>query len=204
MTPVETFLPAVRVIDEDAPETMVISSIVSGARQFATRSRVLTRTIKIDAQECVRDYPLDCIDEPEIDVVGITHVCLCGVTYYSSSAQSCSVQCGNGRFVQFSPSEKTLTFSFDPRVDAPDAISVRAVVAPTYKACSFDDVLYDKYREGVQASAIAKAFMILNPKGATFWEAQANEYIKEAVTERVVGFGGSGQAKMRANGFIAR
>lgn len=195
--PVGAFLPKIAYvlspedggIDEDAAASYVVDTVID----FANRTRILRREVRLQLQPCVNTYrvdPQDCVE-----IVALLRACYGGYPAVIVPRE----QCGRGCEASCGP----LTVSLDddgilhisppPPADATDLfIELTLAVAPLRDACEVDAAVYAKYAQTIVAGTLAELYKNgsapwFNLNLAQMREAEYNRRVSAAGVDRILG-----------------
>lgn len=148
--PIEQFLPELTFDIPELPDEIAMHYIRKAAIEFAQRSRVIRRKVRIRTQNCVNNYILEAPDCMEL--VAIHTLCnvsggCCGtpsrVTHEPCNIRSCGVT---------SWYEAPNIIWISPGRDCTE-YEVEISVAPPPDACELDKEFYTKYQEALLVGA---------------------------------------------------
>lgn len=135
------------------PDAAAETYVRNAAIDLARRSQAYRRTLWIDAQKDVVDYPID--DGCDVFLSAI-YVELDGQRAYPAPGRPCSCA---GRLFQID--DGMIHISWAPDEDQDDAIMVRAAFTPGRDACDLDrDFFYDRYKQVVVDGALAQILLM--------------------------------------------
>lgn len=174
----DELIPYIAVSVEGVPANVAGHNARLAAIELARTSQALKRTVWIDAQECVRAYPL--ILEDGYTALSINRVC-----YHQDLRAAPDMDCCRlwSRSFYFER-PRTLYISTTPSCDEPRAIEVNLSVIPDQDSCYLDKWFYDLYAEDIAHGAIRRLRLMAdepwyNPQLAM----QHGNYFRRAVAE---------------------
>ena len=161
--PIGTFLPKIVYAlstpdggaDTDALNSYVVDTIID----FANRTRILRREVRIKLQPCVDTYrvdPQDCVE-----IVALLRVCYPGhsvaITPREPCGRGCGVSCGP---TTVSLDDDGVLHVYPPPADmgTDDYMELVLAVAPKRDACEVDAVVYDKYAPVIVSGTLAELY----------------------------------------------
>jgi hypothetical protein len=158
--------------------------------EFARRSGALLKTLGIDLQEGVVDYPLIVPKDHKITRVNWVQIeccrvvvptydhnlpgCLTNSTNYSSGSMygpDYWMPCGRSYFRL--DGYDTLILQSPPNKDCENGLVVEVALQPTQDVCCFDADFFDRWVEGISYGALAKAMMLPN---TDWYDKQSAQY----------------------------
>ena len=148
----------------------------TAAAEFAKRSTALRKTVEIDAQAGVTEYPI--CEDCEL-IVKVISVEVGGRRLLPDPGRPCS--CAQGVFWF---EDCCLRLGWTPTVDEKGAISVRVAVAPRADACEIDrEFFHDLHRQAIIDGALSRILMMPNQP----WTNAALARVAQAEFERSAG-----------------
>jgi len=209
--PIGTFLPKITYalstedggVDEDAVSSYAVDVMID----FASRTRIIRRDIRIKLQPCVSTYrvdPQDCVD-----IIALLRVCYPGHQVTVVPREKCGVGCAAtcGPVTVSLDEDNILHISPPPPAGDPDIfLDLTVAVAPKRDACEVDEVLYTKYAPVIVAGTLAEMYK----NGVSPWfnlnlaqvrEIEYNRRISAVGVDRILGRA-TGPFKMRGTRII--
>lgn len=158
----DDWLPNVRILAPEVPDSILLDFIRRGCIEFAIRSKCLTRDIHIEPQDCVADY-YPCLGEQErIDIVhhlGVDGYC------YTSVGDTCNWDVGDSKFWFHPPN--TLEIHPAPKSDSKlckgdTQVILNVVAIPSEDSDQVDKFIKDRYFQAIVHFAVGEAHLIPN------------------------------------------
>lgn len=138
--------------DTTLPEAAAISFVRNACIDFAKRSKVIRKKVKIDLQCGLKDYPLDSLDCER--VIGVS---------YAKLGQHEQEDCGlywNWGNVHFQFENEVLTVHPIPDRDIEDGLHLELILQPTRESCSVDSRIYDDHYDAIVNHALFEIHMM--------------------------------------------
>lgn len=204
--PVGAFLPKIMYLltsEEGGPDDDAVASyIVDTVIDFANRTRILRRDIRIRLQPCVDTYRVDAQDC--VEIVALLRACHDGypavIVPREACGRGCSVSCG--ALAVSLDEDGILHISPPPAPGAePEFIDLTVAVAPKRDACEVDELVYTKYLQVIVSGTLAELYK----NGSAPWfnltlaqarETEYNRRLSAAGVDRILGRA-TGPFKMR-------
>ena len=204
--PVGAFLPKITYalttedgsLDEDAAVSYIVDTVID----FANRTRLLRREVRLRLQPCVDTYKVNAQDC--VEIVALLRACHDGYPMTIVPRE----QCGRGCSISCVPRTVSLDEDGILHVSPPPAhdettsfIELTLAVAPQRDACEVDAVLYAKYAQTIVAGTLAELYKNgsapwFNLNLAQIREAEYNRRLSAAGVDRILGRA-TGPFKMR-------
>lgn len=152
--PIEDFLPHILIHtrgNEESgglPQDAAISFIRNAAIQFADKTSLLKRKIKVDLQCGLSEYPLDI---PSCETItGVSYA-----RYGNHEIQDCGCSWNWGN-VYFEFDDDVLKIHPAPTKDVFDGLEVEVIVTPSRDACELDAQFYYKWHDAIIDGALSE------------------------------------------------
>jgi len=152
--------------------------------EFARRSGVMHRVVRIQLQEGMKDYPIvldDCLQP-----VRVRSVCYGGITTFVPRESPPCCTCGCYSFYFQDPScisiGRSPSFSQEENLEE---LSIHMEVAPTQGTCSISSEVYNLWGETISYGAVARLLLIQNESFSnaelsTYFDRKFKEGVKKA------------------------
>lgn len=160
LIPYADFVPEIALALGDIPDDVAENYVREAAIELCVRSQILVRTVVIDYQAGVTDYPLETDNCEQIISLQCVYqdgrICG-GVREWTTHTPGTKGVRDHGHYIWYVPPDM-LRITPAPSVDRPEAVEVHVAVAPTRDSCEVDALLYERYHEGVLNGALARLY----------------------------------------------
>ena len=180
----ESCLAELQIIDEDIPGDMLTYAMRKAYREFVKRSLVQVRTIILNAQCGVDEYPLDLPCDEELVAWQMQHK-------DPHRQEMCLTECGRHR-VYWDVS--THHVKVHPVPDCEGPIRLKVATAPSINTCLVDKRLFDRHFDDLLLGAKAYLYLMTgtnvtwtNPGLAQNMELKFDRKITAASITRITG-----------------
>lgn len=148
---------------------------LNAAIEFAVKSKAFRRTVPIDVQCGMTEYPFEGDCYAVVQILGVEFR---GQSITPAPGRPCS--CG-GRM--FAVDDGLVRLLWTPSEDMPQALKVRLAIAPKRDACTLDEAFFfDLWAQAVIDGALAKILLMPNEP----WTNLQLARVKESDFERAV------------------
>lgn len=188
------FIPEIKLAIGEVQDDIVANYVRQAIIDLCERSQILRRTVTLDVQCGVEDYPIE-VDEDE-RIVSIQRICVgnqeCMRPTVLRVTEPCDTGCTlHSHTIWFVPPD-TLNIRPAPIQDRHNAIKVVVAVAPTRDACTADSVFYERYHETVINGALARLYLAkttpwFEPNLAQYHKALYDQGVAAAGMDRLTG-----------------
>ncbi|WP_208119502.1 hypothetical protein [Spirabiliibacterium pneumoniae] len=142
-------------VSDEIPDDVLFDYIRRAAIEFAKKSEILRRNIKLQLQNCVADY-YPCVgDQEKIFRVKLLSI---GGQCYEPIGDTCSWDICGYRY-WFHPPHTLEIHPVPKEADCKEVIFT-VISSPDEASTVVDKIIYDRYFEAIENYAIAKALLI--------------------------------------------
>lgn len=171
---------------------------------FARRTGALYKTLTMDLQEGIAEYPIEMPDGYKVSRVNWVNIDggRCLIPAYTE--RSC--HCRSSSYTFHVVGHSCVILHTLPVKDVANGLYIQISVQPTQDVCTFDDDFFDRWVEGIAYGALAKAMMLPNTdwfdkQSAMFYDQKFRVEVARARHKSNLN-GSRGPMQMKAKRFV--